>query len=646
MAIQWGAWEGASPNRIRVGIDVEWTAANGGDITVNTASAKATVKIYTDVEGNWSDDQTLNFGGAIGGSVSFTNNQSNNRVLRETKTYTYDYGDNEYGSSPGSRTFSANLTGAFNGATPSKSVTSDIPKRPYGAPNAPSAVSVTRISDISQKVSWTNNATTARPWDRVRVQIDGAANDLWNGDVGTPGGSSTSFTDTGNTVPNEKYKYRVRAEGPGGNSDPYVETSVIYTTPAAPTDATRTDGTLPDQVVSWTNTAGYAEYSTEIQRGIVDPSTDAVTWTTISTVVADTTSYTDTAAQTSQKTRYRVRHRTTAGVQGTLYSDYSNETTTTPGVVSAPNPPTGLSPTGNALIAPAQPRVFTWVHNPTDSTAQTAYQIQWRVVGAGSWTVLGKIASTSASWTAPANTFPDNSTIEWQVRTWGAATSGGSDGTGASDFSASSVFKVVGDPNAARVNKRVLRYDLETNQEELAPAMALPPIGSLMLFAGAAAPQGWLLCQGQSLARADYPDLFAVLGTTYGSEDSTRFTLPDLRDRVPMGASTTKAPGTTGGSDTVTIGAANLPPHAHDDGTLATSTNGSHDHALQYTSTDTGNAGSVVRGGVAEASWRVPVSLEGDHSHDVTGNTGNGPGTSTPLDVKPRYQALNYIIRT
>jgi microcystin-dependent protein len=43
---------------------------------------------------------------------------------------------------------------------------------------------------------------------------------------------------------------------------------------------------------------------------------------------------------------------------------------------------------------------------------------------------------------------------------------------------------------------------------------------------------GWLVCDGRSLLRSDYRNLFAVIGTEFGSDDSTHFNLPDARGRV------------------------------------------------------------------------------------------------------------------
>lgn len=59
--------------------------------------------------------------------------------------------------------------------------------------------------------------------------------------------------------------------------------------------------------------------------------------------------------------------------------------------------------------------------------------------------------------------------------------------------------------------------------------------GMMMAYGGAAAPTGWLLCQGQSLSRTQYPLLFTAIGTTFGSADGTHFNLPDMRGRAAVG---------------------------------------------------------------------------------------------------------------
>jgi microcystin-dependent protein len=68
-----------------------------------------------------------------------------------------------------------------------------------------------------------------------------------------------------------------------------------------------------------------------------------------------------------------------------------------------------------------------------------------------------------------------------------------------------------------------------------ASAATTPP-GTVVAFAGSAAPTGWLFCFGQTVSRVTYATLFTTLGTQYGSGDgSTTFVLPDMRGRVAAG---------------------------------------------------------------------------------------------------------------
>lgn len=60
-------------------------------------------------------------------------------------------------------------------------------------------------------------------------------------------------------------------------------------------------------------------------------------------------------------------------------------------------------------------------------------------------------------------------------------------------------------------------------------------IGEVKMFGGASVPAGFLECNGASLVRAEYPGLFAVIGTVHGTADGTHFNIPDLRGRFPRG---------------------------------------------------------------------------------------------------------------
>lgn len=61
------------------------------------------------------------------------------------------------------------------------------------------------------------------------------------------------------------------------------------------------------------------------------------------------------------------------------------------------------------------------------------------------------------------------------------------------------------------------------------------PAGAVVPFAGSSAPTGFLICDGSSLLRSSYADLFAAIGTTYGAADGSHFNIPDLRGRGVIG---------------------------------------------------------------------------------------------------------------
>lgn len=96
--------------------------------------------------------------------------------------------------------------------------------------------------------------------------------------------------------------------------------------------------------------------------------------------------------------------------------------------------------------------------------------------------------------------------------------------------------------------------ELQTNyatKEELNVLSALlKPVGDITMFASSQnIPTGHFLCDGRSLNRSDYPALFAVIGTSFGSVSETTFNIPDLRGRFIVGYDDT---------------AVNLPPNVTD----------------------------------------------------------------------------------
>jgi microcystin-dependent protein len=104
------------------------------------------------------------------------------------------------------------------------------------------------------------------------------------------------------------------------------------------------------------------------------------------------------------------------------------------------------------------------------------------------------------------------------------------------------------------------------------------PVGSLIMFAGAAAPADWKLCDGSSLLSTDFPELFAIIGNTYGGT-APNFLLPDFRGRSPIGVGSTTP--SQGNSYALGLqwGSEAMPAHSHGGTTVGADRAQAHVHA-------------------------------------------------------------------
>lgn len=164
--------------------------------------------------------------------------------------------------------------------------------------------------------------------------------------------------------------------------------------------------------------------------------------------------------------------------------------------------------------------------------------------------------------------------------------------------------------------------------------------GTILDFAGSTAPNGWLLCYGQSLLRTDYPTLFDKIGTTYGAVDGTHFNLPDCRGRVHAGKDdmggtaasrltnagsgvTGTTLGASGGAENHTLTTAQMPSHSHPN----TLTDPGHAHTVQLRlGTTTGGNTYVMQGEADNSTLTTPNAAVTNTTGITITNANQGSG--------------------
>jgi len=163
------------------------------------------------------------------------------------------------------------------------------------------------------------------------------------------------------------------------------------------------------------------------------------------------------------------------------------------------------------------------------------------------------------------------------------------------------------------------------------------PTGSIMPFIGTAAPNGWLLCDGSTFTdNTSNASLKALLGST---------TTPNLKGLFLRGIGA--APTGETGPLLKTVQQDDIASHLHtvnitttNDG-LHNHTNGNYTQLLQSNSFDTGRDVDTTTG---EPGIRTSAAMlaNGNHSHTVSGNTGNYGSQS---ETRPINYGVNYIIK-
>lgn len=179
-------------------------------------------------------------------------------------------------------------------------------------------------------------------------------------------------------------------------------------------------------------------------------------------------------------------------------------------------------------------------------------------------------------------------------------------------------------------------------------------VGSIISYAGISVPPGHLLCNGSAMSRTAYPNLFAVIGTSWGAGDgSTTFNLPDMRGRfmrgVDNGAGNDPNAGSrtalfSGGNSGDNVGSYQLDATSKNGLSATTDNAGAHSHSHQRVSRQNGFA---TLDGVNFNSGGNPhylkligasTSTTGDHTHNISIGEGD-------VETRPLNASIYYIIK-
>lgn len=145
MATTWGS----SSGHLRVGIDC-WTSTP----TPSSTSVTVQLRVFVRVPDTWSfdDNQNYSISGPGGGSGTFYNNLKGAGATKLIYSTSFSRAI-DYGGGP-TLSWTASISGMYNGGTPSHSRSLTLPARPRGTPDAPT-LSSSQIDPTADHAWWT-----------------------------------------------------------------------------------------------------------------------------------------------------------------------------------------------------------------------------------------------------------------------------------------------------------------------------------------------------------------------------------------------------------------------------------------------------------------------------------------------------------
>jgi len=189
-------------------------------------------------------------------------------------------------------------------------------------------------------------------------------------------------------------------------------------------------------------------------------------------------------------------------------------------------------------------------------------------------------------------------------------------------------------------------------------------VGEIRLFAGSTPPQGWKICNGETLSISSYQSLFFAINTIFGGDGEKKFNLPDFSGRTAVGTGTSASGkkvklGEQGGTANFKLTAETMPSHMHTVGSVSAeaTTTGFPASVKMQGNSNLGTAASPVEGypaapsdyggAYANSEGKSLSSFSATKSGELTlkGTVSlEDTGTQKPISNYQPALGLNYII--
>ena len=188
--------------------------------------------------------------------------------------------------------------------------------------------------------------------------------------------------------------------------------------------------------------------------------------------------------------------------------------------------------------------------------------------------------------------------------------------------------------SSIQFDKDSIKYTDNSNRRIIQDSV-LPRCGTVCMWPGNVEPANAMFCDGSSLNKNSYPDLFTVIEYRYGGSGDN-FNLPDFRNRYPAGSDNTNnlsLEGTTGSKGGVYKMSNSHFPHTHN---IDSITSGQRSADFK-----------ISTWGGSNRQWRSTGENKYDFSKesDNPGHPDNGDVSNTLTATMPPYTILLFIIK-